>query len=61
MVKLADRILNMNEPPEHWDKAKRKEYQEEAKLILEILKAGSPYLAARLSDKIYTYNRYLGT
>ena len=59
MVKLSDRIWNMQEPPEHWDLAKRKEYSREAKVILETLKAGSPYLAARLSDKIYAYNKYL--
>ena len=59
MVKLADRIWNMHEPPEHWEMEKRKEYQEEAREILETLKLGSPYLAARLSDKIYTYNRYI--
>jgi len=59
MVKLADRIWNMHEPPEHWDTAKRREYQEEARQILETLKMGSPYLAARLSDKIYAYNRYI--
>jgi (p)ppGpp synthase/HD superfamily hydrolase len=59
MVKLADRIWNMNEPPEHWDIDKRKEYQEEARVIFETLKTGSPYLAARLSDKIYAYNRYV--
>jgi (p)ppGpp synthase/HD superfamily hydrolase len=59
MVKLADRIWNMNEPPEHWDRNKRTAYREEAKEILETLKKGSPYLAARLSDKIYAYGRYL--
>jgi (p)ppGpp synthase/HD superfamily hydrolase len=61
MVKLADRIWNMNAPPEHWDQDKRKEYRDEAKVILETLKRGSPYLAARLSDKIYTYGRYINT
>jgi (p)ppGpp synthase/HD superfamily hydrolase len=59
MVKLSDRIWNMNEPPKHWESSKRREYQEEAKLILETLSAGSPYLAARLSDKIYAYNKFL--
>jgi (p)ppGpp synthase/HD superfamily hydrolase len=61
MVKLADRIWNMNNPPEHWDNEKRKEYQNEAKVILNTLKSGSPYLAARLTDKIYAYSRYLST
>jgi (p)ppGpp synthase/HD superfamily hydrolase len=61
MVKLADRIWNMTLPPEHWDAAKRRDYQEDARLIYETLKSGSPYLAARLSDKIYAYNRYIDT
>ena len=61
MVKLADRIWNMHEPPEHWDLAKRKAYCEEAKVIHETLKVGSPYLAARLSDKIYAYNKLILT
>ena len=59
MIKLADRIWNMHEPPEHWDTSKRKEYKEEARVILETLRMGSPYLAARLSDKIYDYNHYI--
>jgi (p)ppGpp synthase/HD superfamily hydrolase len=59
MVKLADRIWNMNAPPEHWEQDKRRAYQAEAKQILETLKRGSPYLAARLSDKIYSYGRFL--
>jgi (p)ppGpp synthase/HD superfamily hydrolase len=59
MVKLADRIWNMNTPPYHWDAAKRREYLEEAKLIHEALHKGSLYLAARLSDKIYSYRKFL--
>ena len=59
MVKLADRICNLHEPPEHWDTAKRKEYREESRIILETLRMGSPYLAARLCDKIYAYNHYI--
>jgi hypothetical protein len=38
---------------------KRTEYRDEAKLIFDTLRQGSPYLAARLSDKIYAYSRYL--
>ncbi len=59
MVKLADRVWNLKEPPEHWDAEKRREYLEEAKVIHTTLKKGSPYLAARLSDKIYAYKKYL--
>ena len=61
MVKLADWICNLHEPPEHWDLAKRKEYLELSKVILETLQTGSPYLAARLSDRIYAYNKFLTT
>jgi (p)ppGpp synthase/HD superfamily hydrolase len=59
MVKLADRIWNMQEPPPHWDTAKRREYLVEAKLIHDRLHKGSPYLAARLSDKMYSYKKFL--
>jgi (p)ppGpp synthase/HD superfamily hydrolase len=59
MVKLADRISNLKEPPEHWDNDKKKDYLEGSILIHTYLKKGSPYLAARLSDKIYAYKKYL--
>lgn len=54
-VKLADRITNLQPPPEHWDKAKRMKYQEEAKLILMELKGGNEYLERRLEGKIKVY------
>ena len=57
-VKLADRITNLQPPPEYWSKAKRLEYQEEARIILTELKDGNEYLAGRLEKKIkeYSYN-----
>ncbi|MFQ3621670.1 MAG: HD domain-containing protein [Spirochaetales bacterium] len=59
IVKLADRIVNLREPPAHWDMEKRKEYLEESRFILKGLKKTSPLLEARLNDKIYAYKRYI--
>jgi|YNPNPStandDraft_1061719.scaffolds.fasta_scaffold81560_2 (p)ppGpp synthase/HD superfamily hydrolase len=59
IVKLADRIVNLREPPAHWDMEKRKEYLEESRLILKFLKKTSPLLESRLNDKIYAYKRYI--
>jgi guanosine-3',5'-bis(diphosphate) 3'-pyrophosphohydrolase len=54
-VKLADRITNLQPPPEDWDKAKRMKYQEEAKMILKELKGGNEYLERRFEGKIGEY------
>ena len=59
MVKIADRICNLQEPPRHWSREKRARYQEEARFILEELGAASPYLAGRLQAKIDAYSRYI--
>jgi (p)ppGpp synthase/HD superfamily hydrolase len=55
MVKLADRITNLQPPPAHWSKEKIKLYRAEAVGINAALKDASPLLAARLAEKI---NRY---
>ena len=59
MVKLCDRITNLQPPPKHWDKAKIAAYQEEARLILQELGEASPFLAERLDLKITHYCQYL--
>ncbi len=41
MVKMADRIVNLQPPPESWSLEKRREYLAEAELILHELKDGS--------------------
>lgn len=56
MVKLADRITNMQKPPHFWKLAKRQAYQAEARVILKTLRGASPYLEARLEAKIEAYN-----
>ncbi len=59
MVKLADRITNLQPPPEYWDTNKRKKYLSQAELILNELKDGSEYLANRLKEKIEIYKNYI--
>ena len=55
MVKLADRITNLAPAPKFWNKAKRQDYVDEAKQILDALKDSNEYLAKKLQDKIDTY------
>ncbi|BAZ11358.1 hypothetical protein NIES4071_31840 [Calothrix sp. NIES-4071] len=55
MVKLADRITNLQAPPPHWQQGKIIRYREEAIEIYEALKDSSDFLAARLASKIKNY------
>lgn len=55
MVKLADRIVNLAPPPDHWNEAKITAYGAEAKQILAALGEVSPYLANRLMERITGY------
>ena len=59
MVKLADRITNMQKPPEHWDGQKIFNYQKEAKFILSCLKNSNLHLSQRLEKKINDYIVYI--
>jgi len=56
MVKLADRITNLQPPPLDWDQEKISNYKQEAKLIYDNLKDASKFLADRLKEKIDNYN-----
>ncbi len=55
LVKLADRITNLEPPPPQWDDAKVAEYREEAGRIYEALHGCHAGLAARLQQKIAAY------
>ena len=55
MVKLADRITNLQSPPSHWNRAKISRYRDEAIEIHTHLQAASPFLALRLAEKIQNY------
>nr|WP_319492429.1 HD domain-containing protein [uncultured Desulfobacter sp.] len=59
MVKLADRITNLQEPPSYWNHGKKKRYLKQAELILDELRAGSEYLTQRLNKKIRAYQAYI--
>lgn len=55
MVKLADRITNLQPPPSDWTTAKIAKYRDQAIEIHTRLQAASPLLAKRLAEKIQTY------
>ncbi len=59
MVKLADRITNMQKPPESWDNEKVYNYHKEAKFILSCLKNSNAFLSQRLESKILEYRVYI--
>lgn len=58
MVKLADRITNLQPPPPHWTRAKATAYRREARHIHAALQEASPYLSGRLLAKIDAYRLY---
>jgi (p)ppGpp synthase/HD superfamily hydrolase len=55
MVKLADRITNLQPPPPHWTPEKIRRYRDEAIEIHSHLQSASPFLALRLAAKIQNY------
>ncbi len=60
-VKLADRITNLQAPPEHWSFDKITEYQKQAILIYNSLKGGNEYLEDRLWERTLDYLKYCVT
>lgn len=59
MIKLADRITNLQPPPPDWSRARRERYRDDAWAIYHALSDSSAYLAARLQDHIERYEHYL--
>jgi (p)ppGpp synthase/HD superfamily hydrolase len=55
MVKLADRVTNMADPPRHWSRDKCAGYRQEAIAIADALGDASPALVARLRARIERY------
>ena len=55
LVKLSDRITNLQPPPEHWDRKKIDRYRAEAVCIADELGGANNYLAERLRSKISDY------
>ncbi|MEA5465922.1 HD domain-containing protein [Leptothoe sp. PORK10 BA2] len=58
MVKLADRISNLQPPPKHWDREKIVRYGSEAQVILTALGEANGWLSQRLAEKIAVYRVY---
>ena len=54
-VKLADRIANLQPPPDYWTHEKIQRYKQEAILIYKELADGNKYLAERLWREIEKY------
>jgi (p)ppGpp synthase/HD superfamily hydrolase len=59
MVKLCDRITNLQPPPDYWDHEKIAKYRDEARMILAHLGEANQFLAQRLEAKIENYAQYL--
>lgn len=57
IVKLADRITNLQTPPLHWDKQKIENYKKEAIDILNQLQGINTYLDRRLNSQISIYGK----
>ncbi len=55
IVKLADRITNLQPPPASWTADKRTRYRSQAGEINRALGPASPYLSARIENKILAY------
>ncbi len=59
IVKLADRITNLQIPPSYWSKEKKELYLAEAEMILHMLQNTHSYLENRLKARIKIYLNYL--
>jgi (p)ppGpp synthase/HD superfamily hydrolase len=55
IVKLADRITNLQTPPSHWNREKIERYHGEAIRILDALGLASPHLSERMANKLDAY------
>jgi len=57
-VKLADRIANLQKPPELWSTLQKSSYLDEAVLIATHLEGGNAYLENRIRELIHSYKAY---
>lgn len=55
LVKIADRITNLQRPPKHWNKDKVVNYHRESQLIAAALQNKNAFLNERLESKIQVY------
>jgi (p)ppGpp synthase/HD superfamily hydrolase len=57
IVKLADRITNLQPPPKHWSKEKIIKYVDVARQISKSLEGKNEYLDNRIKKKILEYDK----
>ena len=58
LVKIADRITNLQAPPSYWSREKIERYGHEAQKIYDQLNGKNGYLDKRLANKILDYKKY---
>lgn len=58
LVKLGDRVTNLEPPPPAWSLEKRRAYLAEARVILEALGEASAALSARFTQRLQAYESY---
>ncbi len=58
LVKMADRINNLRQPPHYWTTEKKISYRDEALVILQTLRGASDYIGQRLAQQITAYSVY---
>jgi (p)ppGpp synthase/HD superfamily hydrolase len=58
LVKIADRITNLQQPPAHWSKDKLAKCAKEAVHIADVLRGENEYLDSRILAKIKEYKGY---
>ena len=59
IVKLCDRITNLQKPPLKWDKEKIKKYHLQAVTIAQALGVKNSYLDNRIQEKIKAYTAFV--
>lgn len=59
IVKLADRIANLDAPPIYWNREKIMKYYEESLYIKKKLACSSNYMRKRLNSKLTDYQKYI--
>lgn len=58
MVKIADRITNLDVPPPHWNEDKKRKYKAQAQNICDGLKSPTMHIHGKLQMKIDEYDKY---
>ncbi|MFK7806198.1 MAG: HD domain-containing protein [Saprospiraceae bacterium] len=58
IVKIADRITNLQKPPPHWTNSKTQSYHQQAIIIANKLHGKNEYLENRLKGKIEAYKNH---